>query len=491
MAFDEAPTKNIIDSAENNSPEKKYDRSLIEGSLLQAVWKIAAPTMLTNAVAGLQGLIDHVLIGNLLGYKGNAAMGVSWQIFLVVVVFISSIDIGKNILVARFVGAGEPDKVNSTVYQGLLTTAFIVFAIIAPIGYFAAPALLNLVNAAPEVQTEALSYLRIMFLFSFGMMIYFLTSGALRAAGDAKTPMILGLVMTILNIIFNVIFIKGFAFVPSFGVTGSAIGFCLSTGLIGIYSIYKLWSRDWVVTIRNKSGYAPDWKIIRRLFKFGLPAGFQGIAMNIGGVLLLSFIGSLNESAEAQAAYAVAYSQLFSLITWTSVGLMGAASVIAGQNLGAGQPERAREAVNIAARFAFFGAAFLGIFYFFFPYQLLGFFGMNDSAALEIGVQLLRILSFSGILVSVALTYTGGLQGSGDTKSPFFISIISQVAVPLGICFVLKNTIGLEPLYIWLAILAGHFTRCLLSFLRFRQGKWQNIKVDLETTHASQKEEST
>lgn len=484
MAFEETARKIQIDSAENKSSEKKYDRSIIEGSLPQAVWKIAAPTMLTNAVAGLQGLIDHVLVGNLLGYKGNAAMGVSWQIFLVVVVFISSIDIGKNILVARFVGAGETDKVNRTVYQGLLTTAFIAFAIIAPVGYFAAPALLNIVNAAPDVQTEALPYLRIVFLFSFGMMIYFLTSGALRAAGDAKTPMILGLVMTVLNIILNIIFIRGFGPIPSFGVMGSAIGLCLSTGLVGIYSIYKLWSGDWVVTIRNKSGYAPDWKIIRRLFKFGLPAGFQGIAMNVGGVLLLSFIGSLRDSAAAQAAYAVAYSQLFSLITWTSVGLMGAASAVAGQNLGARQPERAREAVNIAARFAFLGAAFLGIFYFFFPYQLLGIFGMNDSAALEIGASLLKILGFSGILVSVALTYTGGLQGSGDTKSPLYISIISQVAIPLGICFVLKNTIGLQALYIWLAILAGHFTRCALSFLRFRQGKWQDIKVDLETTHA-------
>ena len=109
---------------------------------------------------------------------------------------------------------------------------------------------------------------------------------------------------------------------------------------------------------------------------------------------------------------------------------------------------------------------------------------MNDPAAVEIGTQLLRILSFSGVFVSVALTYTGGLQGTGDTKSPLYISIISQVVIPLSICFVLKNTIGLAAWHIWTAILAGHITRCLLSFLRFQQGKWQSIKVDLETTHS-------
>lgn len=466
------------------APKSKYDRSIIEGSLPRAVWKIAAPTMLTNIFGGLQGLVDHIVVGNIVGFKGNAAIGVSWQIFLVVIVFISSIFTGMSILVARFVGAGEPDKVNRTVYQAFLTAIFMALAVIAPIGYFASPLLLDIVNAEAGVKLEALPYLRIMFLFSLGMMIYFMLSGALRSAGDAKTPMMLGIVMTVLNLVFNVIFIGGLGPIPSFGVKGSAIGTCLASGLVALYSFWKLWNGDWVVSIRNKNGYAPDWNIIRRLFKFGLPAGIQGIAMNIGGVLMLSFIGSLAQSAAAQAAYAISYTQLFSLVSWTSVGLMGAAAAVAGQNLGAGQPERARAAVHTAARFGLIGSTFIGLFFLFFPGQLLAFFGMREPAAVEIGVQLLRILSVSGIFVSIALTYTGGLQGTGDTKSPLYISIISQVIVPLGICFIIQQTIGLEPWHIWSAILAGHITRCGLSMWRFHQGKWRNIKVDLETTQA-------
>ena len=96
--------------------------------------------------------------------------------------------------------------------------------------------------------------------------------------------------------------------------------------------------------------WRPDWSIVRALFRFGLPAGVQGVAMNVAGVVLLRFIGSLEHSAEAQAAYAVGYAELFSLITWTSVGLMGAAAAVAGQNLGAGHPERTMRAVQIAAR---------------------------------------------------------------------------------------------------------------------------------------------
>jgi Na+-driven multidrug efflux pump len=245
-----------------------------------------------------------------------------------------------------------------------------------------------------------------------------------------------------------------------------------------------MWSGGWVVGFPRGQGWAPDWRIIRSLFKFGLPTGFQGIAMNVGGVLMLSFIGSLAQSAAAQAAFAVSYTQLFSLITWTSVGLMGAAAAVAGQNLGAGHPDRAYAAVNTAARFGLAGSAFIGIFFFFFPQQLLAIFGMTDPNAVAIGVQLLRVLSVSGLFISVALTYTGGLQGTGDTKSPLYISIISQVIIPLGICFVIRQMGTLEPLHIWLAILAGHSVRCLLSLVRFLQGKWRNITVDIETTAA-------
>jgi putative MATE family efflux protein len=457
--------------------KSRSDRSIIEGPLQPAVWKIAWPTMLTNVIGGLQGMVDHALVGNLVGFKANAAIGVSWQIFLVVIVFISSLFTGMSVLVARYAGAGDEEKVNRTVYQAFLTAIFISLGVMAPIGYFVSPSLLNLVNAAPDVKAEALPFLRIMFVFSTGMMIFFMLSGALRSAGDARTPMLLGITMTVLNLVFNVLLIGGLGPIPAFGTKGSAMGTCIASGLIAVYSLVKLWNGTWVISI-PRGGYRPNWTIIKLIFKFGLPTGIQGIAMNVGGVFMLAFIGLLAQSAAAQAAFAVSYTQLFSLITWTAVGLMGAAAAVAGQNLGAGQPDRANAAVHVAARFGFAGAAFIGILFMFLPRQLLAIFGMEDPAVVEIGVQLLRVLSVSGLLIAVALTYTGGLQGTGDTRSPLYISIISQIIVPLGTCFVIQQTGTLDPIDIWLAILAGHATRCVLSVIRFRQGKWRYIKVD-------------
>jgi putative MATE family efflux protein len=479
-----APAEIEIPSAPPVAPApatRRYDRSIVDGPLRSAVWKIAWPTMLTNIIGGLQGIVDQVLVGHLVGFNGNAAIGVASQIFIVVIVFIMSLFTGMSVLVARFAGAGEEAKVDRVVYQAFITAVGLALLVLAPLGYFLAPKLLDFVNAAPAVKAEALPFLRIMFMFSVGMLIFFMLGGALRSAGDARTPMILGIALTVLNVVFNLILIRGLGPIPAFRTAGAAMGTCTASGLLAIYALSKLIRGGWVVSFPrgDRAALAPDWTIIKSLFRFGLPTGIQGIAMNIGGVFLLSFIGSVAQSAAAQAAFSVSYSQLFSFITWTSVGLMGAAAAVAGQNLGAGKPDRANEAVHVAARIGVTGAAFVGVFFFFFPRQLLAVFGMNEPVVVEIGTQLLRVLSISGLFIAVALTYTGGLQGTGDTKSPLYISIVSQIVVPLGICFVIQQTGTLQPLHIWIAILIGHATRCLLSVLRFNQGRWRGIAVDI------------
>jgi len=460
-------------SAPAPKPAQRFDRSIVEGPIGPAVWRLAWPTMLQNVIAGLQGIIDHVMVGNFVGYTGNAAIGVSWQIIIVVIVFISSLFTGMAVLVARFAGANEPEKVNRVVYQSFLT-AIGLAVLMGVVGFFAAPVLLDVVHAAPEVQRQALPFLRAMFLGISGMMMFFMLSGAFRAAGDPKTPLRLGVTMTALTILFNVILI------PRLGTVGAALGTIASSTIVAGWGIWRLFTPGSVIHFHRGMDTKPDFWIIRSLFRFGLPTGVQGIAMNVAGVLLLRFIGSLEQSAAAQAAYAVGYTELFSLITWTSVGLMGAAATIAGQNLGAGNPERAKHGVAVASRIGLGVAVVVGALFLTVPGVLLGVFGMTEPLVTSIGTELLRYLSVSGLFITVALTYTGGLQGTGDTRSPLYISIVSQIVVPIGLCMLLQAMGGLEPAEIWTAIVLGHLTRAALSVARFRQGKWRHIAVDIE-----------
>lgn len=467
------------------TPTKKFDRALVEGPIAPAVWKLAWPTMLQNIIAGIQGIVDHALVGHLVGFTGNAAIGVSLQIFIVVIVFLNSLFTGMSVLVARFAGANEPEKVNRTVYQAFLASSVLCVGILAPLGWFLSPSLLELVNATPAVRAEALPFLRIMLVFNFGMMLFFMLGAALRSAGDARTPLRLGLLLTVLNVGLNLIFI------PLFGTAGSAIGSVLAGAVVSGIAIYLLVSGRLVVSWPRGMSRRPDWDIIRSLFRFGLPAGVQGIAMNVAGVLLLRYIGSLAQSAQAQAAYAVGYTELFSLITWTSMGLMGAAATIAGQNLGANRPDRVVHGVHVAAGIGLGLAAFVGALFLLIPDRLLGLFGMANPDVVALGTQLLGYLSVSGLFITVALTYTGALQGTGDTRSPLYISIVSQIVIPLGLCAVFDATRGLRPADIWLAIVLGHAARCALSVLRFRQGKWRGIEVDIEPAVGSRPSRSS
>ena len=461
-----------------------FDRRIIEGPLGLAVWRLAWPTMLQNMIGGLQGVIDQAMVGNYVGHIGNAAIGVSMQIFILVIVFAASVFTGMGVLVARFAGAGDHDKVNRSVYQAFVVSLALAFGVLAPFGYYFAPSLLRLINAAPEVQLEALPYIRIMFVFSIGMLMFFLFSGALRAAGDAKTPMRLGILMTALNVILSVALIRGVGPIPAFGTRGAAMGTVIASGVVGLVFLYLFASNRLVIQFSGTMTYKPDLKIIRSLFRFGLPAGFQGIVMNLGGLMMLRFIGGLSVSAEAQAAYSVGYTQLFSFITWTSVGLMGAASAMAGQNLGADRPQRSARSAWVAAGFGLGLACVIGATFVLVPEALLAVFGMTDGPVLVLGRQLLGYLAISGLFVTVAMTFTGALQGTGDTRGPLYISILSQVIIPVGLCFIVQSTRGLEASDIWLAIVLGHVARCALSILRFPQGTWRNIRVDIDPAPA-------
>jgi Na+-driven multidrug efflux pump len=271
--------------------------------------------------------------------------------------------------------------------------------------------------------------------------------------------------------------------IPAMGTMGAALGMMTSNSLVAAYGVYRLMSGGLVIHWHKGMDRSWDWPVIKQLFRFGLPAGIQGVAMNIGGVMLLRFMGSLPNSGHVQAVYAVGYSELFSFITWTSVGLMGAASAVAGQNLGAGKPERTVRAVYVANRIGLGIAVFVGSLFLLIPGFLFGLFGMRDVQAVALGTELLRWLALSGLFITTALTFTGGLTGTGDTKGPMFISLFSQVLVPIGLLEVLSRTVTLQPHHIWMAIVIGHVLRATLSVLRFRAGKWRDIKID--TTRAT------
>jgi Na+-driven multidrug efflux pump len=305
----------------------------------------------------------------------------------------------------------------------------------------------------------------------------FMLTGAFQASGDPKTPLYLGILTTVLNVVISTVLITGAGPFPAMGTAGAALGTVIAPLVTVGIALYLIFRHKTIIQPPERFTLIPDLEVIRLVARIGLPTGIQGVLLNLGGVLLLKYIGMLPFSAAAQAAYTICYAQLFSFVTWASFGLRAAAGAIMGQNIGAGKPERGKRAVALAAGMGAVWAAVIGVLFWLIPGALLGIFDATEEPVFSYGTSLLHYLSFSGVVLATALALTGGLQGAGETKIPMYIAFLTQIVVLLGICQVFSMMGQLTPHRIWMAILISHTSRLILTYLAFRTEKWAHTKI--------------
>ena len=282
-----------------------------------------------------------------------------------------------------------------------------------------------------------------MFVFSSGMMVFFMLGGALRSAGDARTPMVLGVAMTLLNIVLNVMLIRGLGPIPAFGTKGAAMGTCIASGLVAIYSLCKLWHGGWVVSFPRGTRLRPGLDDHPLALPVRPADGHSGHRDEHRRRADARRSSARSRRARRRRRRSPSRTRSSSRSSRGRRSGSWARRRRSPDRTSAPASRIARtQAVHVAARYRRRRARrSSALLFLFFPRQLLGDLrharaGRSSRSA----SQLLRVLSVSGLFIAVALTYTGGLQGTGDTKSPLYISIVSQVIVPLGICFVIKQT---------------------------------------------------
>lgn len=457
---------------------KAFDRDLVSGSITRSVWKLAWPLVMLNLVNGLHGFIDHILVGHFVGYEANAGIGVAWSIFLVIVVFVSSLFHGMSVLVARYAGKRDRTTVSNIAYHTFLA-GVIILAAVAPAGYVLAPYLVRVANATPAVAEHALPYMRVLFLFGMPIFLMFMITGAIQASGQPRTPLALGVLATVLNIVLSTVLITGAGPFPKLGVTGAALATCIAPFVSVCIAIALIIRGKLIIQPPARFTLIPDWTILRAVARIGVPTGLQAVLLNLGSVLLLRYIGLLEHSAAAQAAYTICYAQLFSWVAWASWGLRNAASAVMSQNIGAGDMKRGEAGVHVAALFGGIWAIALGSIFLLFPRALLGLFGASEGPVYEFGSVLLRFLAVSGIFLTTSLGYTGGLIGAGETRRPMYIAFFAQFIVLLGLCRVWQLMGILDAHAIWRFILLGHVARMAATYAVFRGGKWRRIRIEI------------
>ena len=465
---------------------QQFDQQLVSGNVLRSVWKLTWPFAGAQVVRGLNLLVAQSLVGNKVGHEGNAALGVGWQLFLVAIVLYIALLQGMAILIARYTGRQDSDALSRLVFETFKASFLFLGCFLLPLGFFAAPSVLNLMNTAPEVQEHALPFLRIVLLGGAPLLLLFLLNRAFQATGDVRVPLVLGVISTVFNISINVVLIV----VLDMGVIGAAWGFVFGPIPSLCIALHLIYANKMVIRPPKNHTLKLDFSVLRSVIHIGLPTGITAFLATLVGVIMLAMLGSLEESAAAQASFSIGYLQLFAFFTWVGLSLSAASNTLIGQNIGAGNPERGKQCVYTAIRIGALWSIALGTVFWFFPTSLLSIFGMTDGAALEISIGLLRFLAFAGILTVVAQTCFGGLMGAGDTKAPMFITMTSQVGILLGYCFIMSRISTLTATTIWTAILAAASLRCILAIAVFVRGKWAHIKVNLEDDDAAEPQAS-
>lgn len=419
-------------------------------------------------------LVDTALVGHL-GEDALAGVRLGGQIFWFAQTGMVAVAVGSIAVIARNVGAGRPELASRTLSTAIAMA--VMWGTLMGLGMWLLGAWgLGMMGAEPEAKHQGAVYLRAAALgMPFWSLVY-AGFASLQGAGDTRTPMIVGVVVNLVNIIVAYALINGPGPFPRLNVTGSGAGFTSSALVGAALVIAVLMSGSGIVHWSPRQAAHLHGGDARRVLNVGVPAGLENVQFNIAFMLYTRIIASLGTTAVA--AHGVTLG-IQSLTFNVGLALSVATSAIVGQALGAGKPQVAERATYVALRYALVFMCAVAVLMMLFGAQITGLFvgGEDADKVIEIGRKLLFIFAFAMPGLAISLALSGALRGAGDTRAVLYIMASATWIVRLVPAYLLAIPLGLGVPGAWAAAVTDITTRAFLMFLRFRRGKWKQTKV--------------
>lgn len=438
--------------------------------------KVAWPSVLESFFITLTGLIDTFMVSSL-GKEAIAAVGLTNQPKFIGLSFFFSINVAVSALVAR--RKGEEDK-NSA--NAVLVTAFAIAAVLTAIISFVfvkySETILRWAGSNSDTHELANEYFRIIMGFVFFNVISMTINAAQRGSGNTQIAFTTNFVSSIVNMTFNYLLIGGNLGFPKLGVKGAAIATVVGTAVASIMSIRSLFKPHSYVDIRYifARKIKPRVEEAISIAKLGLNMFVENIAMRIGFLATALLAAGLGT---AQFAAHNVGMQVLSLGFAFADGMQVAAVSLAGQSLGAGRKEDAKTYGQVCQRIGLAISICLSVILFVFGKHIFKlFFDANaEPEIIEYGVLITRFITVIVILQISQIIYGGCLRAGGDVKYTLMASIVSVSIIRTVVTYVLVNGFHLGLTGIWIGILSDQFSRFIMMSLRFKTGKWVNIKI--------------
>ena len=471
--------------------------NVTDGDLLKPLVILSIPIILTNVLQVGYNLADTFWVGRL-GQPAVAALSFSWAIVFLIISLSLGFSVAGTVLVAQNKGAGNIDRVSHVAGQ-TISVVVGVSLLFSVVGYVLAPTLLELVGAVPGTEEHqlAVEYTRTMFIgipFIFGFFIF---QSLLQGWGDTRTPLYLMTFGVALNVIIDPFFILGFqdnvlfswiglegvetglyaaTGFDGFGVQGAAFATILSRGIGAIIGMWLLLSGRVGIEL-SLSDFKPQFETISTLFRIGAPASIE-ISTSALSVTILTALVAIAGS-DAVAAYGIG-SRITSMVVLPALGLARGVETVVGQNLGAGQIDRAKRGVRAAAGIITASLLVLTAVVYLFADPIIGVFisGEGERIVTAIGGEYLRIVGLTYVFLGVFYIIQGGYRGSGSTRLAMVFAFIGFIIFRALFAYVLAVPMEFGATGIWYGEAIANVLMAALAGLYFLRGTWTGRVIE-------------
>jgi putative MATE family efflux protein len=446
----------------------------LTGPIPRALFTLAVPIILANLLQTGYQLTDAFWVGRL-GASAVAAISVSFPVTFLVIALGSGLAMAGATLSAQYMGAGRQDLVDHVAAQTMLMVV-VTSLVFGAIGFALAPQLLRLLGVAPDVYAGALGFLRVSFVGILFVFTYAMFQALMRGVGQTRVPLLIVGGTVLLNFLLDPLFIFGWGPIPGQGVMGAAIATLITQALAacagvaiflrGRHGIHLAWR-----------GFTPDPAYLKRAFFLGVPGSIE-LSTRALGLMIMSFLVA-SFGTLTIAAYGVG-SNILQIVTIPVMGMSMAVSTLVGQNIGAGNVERAARAAAFGAVVSFALLTLVGALAWFLAPWLVGFFIPEDADVIREGARFVRVMCLAWGGIGIQLCIVAAFRASGNMLMAMVIAMVSQWMIQFPLAYVLAKHTTLGAQGLWWSFPITNIAVALVSVAWFARGSWKDKRLTEE-----------
>ncbi len=447
-----------------------FGHDLTRGRVASKLVRFSIPLLLSNLLQALYNVADMVIVGQYCGDAGISGVAIGGQVTFLVTQIFGGFAVGGTILIAQYIGARryeDEKQAVGTLFSLFAIAAVVITAVMLPLH---AP-ILRLLDTPEASFADASAYLQVTLGGTIFILGYNSVSAVLRGMGDSRRPLVFVAIAAVLNIILDIIFVGPLGW----GAFGAALATVIAQAVSFLFAAITLARSNFIFDFKPRS-FSIHRDKAKLIFKLGLPVAIQG------GITSLSFLaltGLANRIGGLVASTVIGISgKVNSFAILPNVAFSSAVSAMAGQNIGAGEHDRAKKTMWIGLRLSVALAAVIFALVQLFPGPVLSLFNAGPES-MEMGISYLRVISFDYLLTALLFSMNGLITGSGHTEISLINTVLSSIVlrVPLAYLFTLGLSMGMTGL--GLSVPLATLGPILITALFIRGGAWKKTKTGI------------